>query len=429
MGPIFVYALTYGGAVAALFAPWCGLLIYVCFAILKPEALWHWSVPEGNYSRIIAVAMLAGWAIQGFGSWRFSRGRVILLGLLGFWVWTVLGVTQARDTDIAWRMVESLSKVFLPFVVGFTLIDSLTKVKQLAWVIVLSEGYLAFEINLRYLAGGFNPEGFDHGSLDNNGIAITMVTCVGFAFFLGMHTSAWWKKALAFAAAAVMVHMVLFSMSRGGVLALIVTAAMAFFLVPKSPKHYVALVIGLLVVVRLAGPSVLERFETAFASAEARDRSARARFEYWTAAAEAIAQHPVLGVGPDQWKVVCPEYGIPLGRAVHSTWIQVAVEFGLVGLLCLALFYGGCVIRLIRVARTSTPVGNEWLRHLSRMVIVSLVGFVVSAQFVTMYGVDLPYYIVLVGAGVLKLSSSEEAELDGYLMRRFDGQVIAPVQP
>ena len=40
-----------GGA----FRPFVGLLIYFCFAILKPDALWSWSVPPGNYSRTIAI--------------------------------------------------------------------------------------------------------------------------------------------------------------------------------------------------------------------------------------------------------------------------------------------------------------------------------------------------------------------------------------
>ena len=38
-GLIFTYLLTYGGAAVSLFRPFTGLLIYVCFAIIKPDAL------------------------------------------------------------------------------------------------------------------------------------------------------------------------------------------------------------------------------------------------------------------------------------------------------------------------------------------------------------------------------------------------------
>ena len=73
---IFVYLLTYGGAAAALLNPLVGLYIYILFAILKPESLWYFSVPAGgHYSRIVAIAMLVGWAWQGFGNWNLRGCR------------------------------------------------------------------------------------------------------------------------------------------------------------------------------------------------------------------------------------------------------------------------------------------------------------------------------------------------------------------
>ena len=71
-GLLLTYALTFGGAVISLYRPFYGLLIYVSFAILRPESLWHWSVPAGNYSRIVAIAVLIGWALKGFGNWRLG---------------------------------------------------------------------------------------------------------------------------------------------------------------------------------------------------------------------------------------------------------------------------------------------------------------------------------------------------------------------
>jgi hypothetical protein len=38
------------------------------------------------------------------------------------------------------------------------------------------------------------------------------------------------------------------------------------------------------------------------------------------------------------------------------------------------------------------------------MVIASITGFAVSAQFVSLVGLEAPYYVVLMGAGALKLS-------------------------
>src|SRR5205823_14471517 len=71
-GLLFTYLLTYGGALAALFNPFHGLLVYVCFAIVRPDKMWFWSVPEGNYSRIVGIALLLGWLAHGCGCWHFG---------------------------------------------------------------------------------------------------------------------------------------------------------------------------------------------------------------------------------------------------------------------------------------------------------------------------------------------------------------------
>ena len=39
------------------------------------------------------------------------------------------------------------------------------------------------------------------------------------------------------------------------------------------------------------------------------------------------------------------------------------------------------------------------------MVTASLIGFCVAAQFVTLHGLEIPYYVVLIGAGALKLNT------------------------
>src|SRR4051812_48988417 len=117
-GLVFTYLMSYGGAVGALANPFVGLLIYVCFAILKPgPGLWYWSVPEGNFSRILAAGLLIGWAARGFGDWRLGRAGLLVGALLAYFIWNVLSATQALIPAVAWDWVESQGKVVLPVVV------------------------------------------------------------------------------------------------------------------------------------------------------------------------------------------------------------------------------------------------------------------------------------------------------------------------
>jgi probable O-glycosylation ligase (exosortase A-associated) len=407
-GLIFTYLLSYGGAAAALFNPFVGLLIYVCFAIIRPEYLWYWSVPQGgSYSRVVAIGLLVGWVMHGLGNWRLGRATAIVYAFVGFMFWCVLSSLQAIDPELSQVFLEKLAKILLPFLVGITVIDSRRKLEQLAWVITLSQGYIAFELNLGYLGGGrflvdFRESGF--GSMDNNGVSIAMATGAGFSLYLGYGSSRWWQKLLAFACVLLMIHTILFAFSRGGMNALIISAIVAFWLLPKRPVHYLAFALMVMVGIRLAGPEVQSRFMTSFVSEEKLDSSAHSRLELWGNCIDVMKKRPVLGLGPENWRRIAHEYGWAEGKEAHSLWLELGAEIGVIGILLLISFYCICAFRLWRLTRVSEGT-DPWMTNAARMVITALVGFMISAQFVSLKFLELPYYVVLFGAGVLKLTS------------------------
>lgn len=405
---LFTYGLCYGGAVASLFNPFHGLLVYICFAIIRPELIWHWSFEGGgNFSRIIAIALLVGWALNGFGNWSFGRAGLTIFALVAYWCWAAMsGVVAATDSGVALSFLEANIKIVLPFVVGMTLIDSQDKLKQLAWVILLSQGFVAWELNLSYFQGfnylnGFgSPEAF--GGMDNNCVAIAMVTGAGLAFFMGMHYEGW-RRWLCFACAALIVHCIMFGYSRGGMVALIIVGVVAFILIDKSPKHFAFFALAVVVGLLLAGPEVRERFAMAFADEAERDVSAQSRIEMWGQCLKLVQENPIFGVGPDHWVFqAMHRFGWGKPKEAHSLWLQTAAEIGLPGVGFLLLFYLGTAFRLLPIARRKVLQATEWDVSVSRMVIASLVGFLVAAQFVTLEGLELPYYITMLGGGTLR---------------------------
>src|SRR5262245_18773352 len=114
---------------------------------------------------------------------------------------------------------------------------------------------------------------------------------------------------------------------------------------------------------------------------------------------------PIFGVGPNHWGTIVVEYGFPEGKEAHNLWLQTAAELGLPGVLFLSSFYLLCIVRLWPVARDKSVVADPWLSDGARMVIASLSGFAISASFVTLPGLEVPFYIVLIGGGVLRISS------------------------
>ncbi|HJT77938.1 MAG TPA: O-antigen ligase family protein, partial [Gemmataceae bacterium] len=201
---------------------------------------------------------------------------------------------------------------------------------------------------------------------------------------------------------------VMIAQSRGGMLAMGVVGGMAFWLIPKTAASLTAFVAAGLLSIRLAGPHVRERFLTIFSDRATRDASAQSRLYLWRDALDATFRHPIFGVGPDHWPLVAQQtYGwVGAVNQAHSLWVQIAAELGVPGLVLLVWFYGVCVVRLWPLARGKEAPAHPWFPDAARMVIASLTGFAISAQFVSIKGLETPFYIALLGACVLKLSTA-----------------------
>jgi O-antigen ligase len=406
-GLIFTLLLTYGGAVVSLFRPFHGLLIYICFAILKPPALWPWAVPPGNYSRIIGVAFLIGWAMNGFGDGRLGRAKAVTLALLGYFLWVILSTIASPDPSLGTPFIEYMAKIVLPFVAGVTLIHTWEQLKLLMYVIIGSCAFLAYEANLLYL-NHYNLESDPIFGLDNNSFSILMDTSFGLCLVLGLEDKVLWRRFMMFGFAAAMAHVPMMSMSRGGMVGAMLAAGVAVALTPKNSRTWFGIIAAVVVASVLAGPSVVEEFSTTFEEGEHRDQSATSRIELWKDCVDACLKNPILGVGQECWGLVVVGYGWTPGKEAHSLWFQTAAELGIPGITFLFLFY---FLTVYSTWRASREVDLEWMPLMSRMMTASIIGFAVSAAFVTVEGFELPFYVALVGACARKIGYDYQAAL------------------
>jgi probable O-glycosylation ligase (exosortase A-associated) len=406
-GLLFTYGMTAAGALLGLFCPFFGFLAYVSFAILKPDAMWPWSVPPARYSLAIAGCMLIGWACTKQATFKLGRAIVPVLLISGFLGWAFIGAFYPHHQDLAWDFVERIGKIVIPMIIGLTLITSTKELKQLAWTILVAQGYMAFEMNSYYF-GGYNLlrwEGF--GGMDSNSAAIALVTGIGLAFFLGVHSEKWWQKGLAFFFAVLMANAILFSFSRGGMLGMIVAGMGAFIVIPKRPRTYAILALAVVGASVLAGPEVRDRFMTTFVKKKGgeREASAQSRVDLWKDCIDVMKKKPLMGCGPNQWPMIASTYGWPHGKEAHSLWMQTGAELGFVGLAMYLEFYLSVLALLWHVTWKRAHVSDPWYKYIARMSFTGLCGFVVSAQFVSLESLEIPYYTALLGLGVLKLTS------------------------
>src|SRR4029079_11958003 len=170
---------------------------------------------------------------------------------------------QARNSTIAMTQMLQFSKTVLPFLVGVTTLDTEKRGYTMLWVIVLAQGYVAYDLNESYFIEGYNrlqDAGF--GGMDNNPMGISLVTAIGSALALALVAKTRIAQFVAGAAVLFILHATLLSFSRGAMLGLIVVAIMTFAIMPKKPKYLVAIALLLLISYRLTGKELVARFST-----------------------------------------------------------------------------------------------------------------------------------------------------------------------
>jgi putative inorganic carbon (HCO3(-)) transporter len=410
-GLILTYIITATATVGALRYPLIGLYVYVGFSVLRPQSIWGFAGDLSNLSLIVGIAMLVGWVLRGFGSWQFGRGRPIVVALLAFSVWFAIAAMFALDTSRSLDSCVTLSKFVLPFLVGVTLLEGNRRWIPMLWTIVLCQGYVGFEMNLNYLVKGVNTAADGFGGMDNNCFAVSLITVLGPAVTLVLLSKKWYARVLAAVAAGLILHSTLLTFSRGALIGLIAVAVTAFVLMPKRPKYLAAVLVAVLLAVRFTGPQLAARYATTFASADQRDSSAESRIDLWRDCITVIESYPMLGVGPANWRVIASNYGWPEGKSAHSVWMETAAEVGVPGVLFLMLFFSIAAIRLWPIARIRQTDANRYDVALAIGVVLSIVGFAVGGQFVSVPGLEVPYYITMVGVAMLKTRSREAAAL------------------
>jgi O-antigen ligase len=324
-------------------------------------------------------------------------------------VWFSLSAVLALNTTRSSAELTEFAKLVLPFFVGVTMVKEEKDWRPMLWTIALAQGYVGFEMNLDYLVKDRNTANVGFGGTDNNFFGATLVTSLGPALALMISSKRWYSRGLAAAAAALILHTILLTFSRGAMLGLLAIGVTAFVMMPKRPKNIGALVITAVLAISYTGPELFNRYTTVFVSSDGRDTSAQSRLDLWRDCLRVIGEYPVFGVGPANWRVIARSYGWPAGKSAHSVWMETAAEIGVPGALALVLFFVIAAVKLWPVARARLTEANRYEVILASGVIMSIVGFVVAGQFVSAPGLETPYFVVMLGAAMLKTTSLERS--------------------
>jgi len=409
-GLIFTYLLTIMGSYYGFFRPVYGAGIYIALSILKPPALWHWSVPIGRYSFYVAVSTLIGWARNSFGDWaHLQKVRRVVNCFIGYGAiqWVSAWFSRFSQDPSMWYACQKLTNDMLMVVVAASLITTFKELRIFTWIIVAAAGYVAYEMNYSYYVEDYNRIWYaEFAAIDNNGMAMIFAMVVPVALGLGLAEKKFYAKVASWIWMPFLANAVFLASSRGAMLGLCFAAPFLVWLLPNKTRTYWILAGAIIFTLVLAGPSVQDRFWSIFVNPVDRDSSTQSRITSWAAAIRAIQDNPWLGVGPRCWHRVAHGYGLD-GLTIHNVFLQVGADTGIFSSIFLLGIYL-LPIRALLKERAARALYSPWYPFWSAGIIAGIATGFMCGQFLGMERVEMPYYLSLLGMAAVKVASAED---------------------
>lgn len=423
---LFMISVTLVGSVAAIAAPFWGVVLYYSFATLQPQHLWAWSLsqaPTVRWSLLAGVVTIGAFILHLPSIIRTARTNKVLGLLLIYAVLITMSVLTAFNPKIAQYWLEEYAKVMAIAVIASLVVQTLWQVRVLVFMIALSVGYIALEINHLYFTQGGRLDIMHdgYGGLDNNGAGALLALGVPFAYFLAFSRVGKWvvpRRLLGAGLGLLMLHAVMMTYSRGAMLAAAVGLGWIVFH-HRPRKQAVAAGLALVVMVGvMAGPEIRDRF-TSTAQFQT-DASAQSRFESWGAAWRMAWDHPILGKGIRNSNQYSENFGADMaGRTIHNQYLQVAADSGIpaaaVYVAMLLVGLGGIHLarrRLLRYGHAKEDDMDEdqharldEAAALTLALQAALLMFMFSAMFLSVELVELPWLLIVL-AGVVPAAVS-----------------------
>lgn len=284
---------------------------------------------------------------------RLHDAHWLALALLG---WSALSVTWSVDPGATQRTAFTLAQVVLAFVLVWEFCPTRGGIRGLLRAFVVGAMTLAVQL----LDGAFttveDPTRYSVGDAHPNSLAFVVSLALPMAWYLAVTSSSRLERVVMRLVPVVGIVTIVLTASRSALL----VAGAALLIVPATAGQVrargrlvgmVAVVVGVVLALALAPAKPLDRLGTTTQEVESADLSGRGAL--WEASAHVLARAPYLGVGLGATSTML-EREIGEDRGAHNTFLAVAVEVGVPGLLLFLLLL---VASLLPTLRARGPDG------------------------------------------------------------------------
>ena len=313
------------------------------------------------------------------------------LGILGlfsaFALFQIVGTTLSSLSFPSADASTLLSFGILMIATNF-LISTQNRLQWTIRVIVLVETFASTWLYKQYYIYHWpRPIG---PSSDPNYEALSLVMAVPLAIWLIQYEQRDLWKWVGRICSPVLAFAVFVSQSRGGVLGLGVMAALAWVNSQRKGRLLVGFAAATVFMFVIAPGQMIERLEQIQVQGEAAtgaEVSTRARVELVRAGIHMMEDHPVFGIGLDQFKSVEFHYNplladlAPDPKIAHNTYVQLGAEGGIP---TLALYLTILLLTLVTCRTTQKMPGvGEGISSLALSFQIGLIGIMVAEFFLT----------------------------------------------
>jgi len=349
----------------------------------------------------------------------FSRTTLYLVALVG---WGALSVPGALNQGAAFHgWLDLLRSALMCFVVAGS-VRRTADVERLALVYFVVTAVYVGVVLSRFQLGSDNWRLARLYYYDANDLATLIVTAMPLGLYCVLARKRPLPRVLAGIGLAILAVGLIRSGSRGGFLAFLAVTAFVLLRVTTIPAR--SRLIGLAVIVLFVFGAASDRYWTQMQTIvhpndDYNLTAEEGRLQVWQRGMDYMTSHPLFGVGVQNFPVaegtISPqarrqERGLPVRwGAAHNTYVQVAAELGIPGIMLFLALMGGAFAALRRAARWSRRTGRPRgpVAKLSQTLMASLVGFAVGAVFLSLAYTDMLYMLLALAAGLAKTARTE----------------------
>ena len=407
--------------------PWIGLVTYVGFVVLIPSWNWRWSwlSETGGWidQKTFAVPTLIGTLLSGqISNRQCATAKLSLWALTGFLVLSFISTFQSVLPLISWRFMDLFWKIWIMCIATCLLIRTEKMFNILVWVAVCGQSWNCYNINELYYKWGIRIDSFSWAGQDNNTYAIMTLPMGFLAMSVAIVSKRIWVKAISGLFFVLAMHEIMILQSRGTMIGGIVGFFLAFVFMPKTRMSVLAFVIAVVCGSILAGPSVVQEFNSSFKSSDELDSSASSRYMLWRAGYEIGMENFLLGVGPSASRVVVPRYtktGMSY-KALHNLFFEVWTGSGAPALVLYLCFFGiPWFMHFLIWVRGG--VGESWSFRVANLAVLAGVpGYWAASMFSAGALLEPSYLLVAFGLAALNIREFGDTSTDGALAVQID---------